>query len=341
MARGGGSGSRGGGGSFGGSRGSGGRTSFGGSRGGRSFGNSNSGRSSSGGSWGNRTPRVGPIFRGGPTYRNYGSGPGFGRGPRGSGGCGCSVLITVIIIIIGIILFMSLFTSSNNNSSGNPNNITVSTIEREALPKGAVNETSYFTDQAGWISNQTQMTQGLRHFYQETGVQPHVYITDYIAGESIETINELSEYANDLYDELFTDEAHLLLVFYEPSPNDYMMAYITGTAAKQVIDTEAGDILLDYLDRNYYNGNLTDEQFFSNSFRDAADRIMAVTTSPWIPVFTIGGIILLVGILFVWWKKRQEKVAIEQKRTDEILNRPIETFGKNSEADELAKKYEE
>ena len=76
-------------------------------------------------------------------------------------------MITVIIIIIGIILFMSLFTSSNNNSSGNSNNITVSTIEREALPKGAVNETSYFTDQAGWISNQTQMTQGLRHFYQE------------------------------------------------------------------------------------------------------------------------------------------------------------------------------
>ena len=264
MARGGGSGSRGGGGSFGGSRGSGGRTSFGGSRGGRSFGNSNSGRSSSGGSWGNRTPRVGPIFRGGPTYRNYGSGPGFGRGPRGSGGCGCSVLITVIIIIIGIILFMSLFTSSNNNSSGNSNNITVSTIEREALPKGAVNETSYFTDQAGWISNQTQMTQGLRHFYQETGVQPHVYITDYIAGESIETINELSEYANDLYDELFTDEAHLLLVFYEPSPSDYMMADITGTAAKQVIDTEAADYAHIRHNEHEHNKTNTISNYLSN-----------------------------------------------------------------------------
>lgn len=345
---GGGGGFRGGGGSFGGSRGGGGRSGGFGSpgRGGGSWGGSGGNRG--GGSWGGGggwRPRgpifiPGPVIRTGPTNRRRygGGGGGFGSGGGGCGGCGCGFLI----ILIGLFLLFSMFSAGSGSTGFNfagSGDITTSTVEREPLPAGSVNETPYYTDEAGWIGNETEMTDGLRYFYQETGVQPHVYITDEINGSTNASVENVEAFANELYDELFTDEAHLLLVFYEGIPDQYITYYVTGTQAKQVIDTEAGDILLDYLDRNYYDGSLSDEEYFSNSFRDAADRIMEVTTSPWIPVFLALGVALVAGIAFLWWRKKKEQEALEAKRTEEILNTPIDTFGQDSEADELAKKY--
>ena len=68
---------------------------------------------------------------------------------------------------------------------------------------------------------------------------------------------------------------------------------------------------------------------------------MDVTTSPWIPVLLVIGGVILVGILFLWWRKRKQQEAIEAKRTEDMLSKPIDTFGKSSEADDLAKKYED
>ncbi|UUX33616.1 TPM domain-containing protein [Fundicoccus culcitae] len=347
MARGGGGGGgRGGGGSSGGNRGGGGR--IGGSssrgRGGSSWGGGSN--RNTGGGWNSRPViRTGPIFTGGPyRRRNYGWGPGGGAGA----GCGCTSIIVALIVFGIIIWIFSMLAGGggNNNTVGFSNNsIQTSTVEREPLPSGAVNETDYYTDEAGWISNETQMTNGLRHFYQETGVQPYVYITENIPGLSSSnvTINALETYANELYDELFTDEAHLLLLFYEPVPSDYNTYITVGTQAKQVVDNEAVNIILDYIDRNYYDSSLGEEAFFSNSFRDAADRMMEVTTSPWIPVFMGLIVVAVVAILFFWWRRKKQQDEIEAKRTEDILNRPIDTFGTNAstEVDDLAKKYQD
>lgn len=345
---GGGGGSRGGGGSFGGARGGGGRSS-GGGRGGGSFGGS-SGRG--GGSFGGSSGRGGspfgggnrsrPIIRTGPIINTGGyrrrSGGGFYGGPRGGCGSGCGSVFFILIILAVAYYMLFSIGSGGNNSSGSGTSITRSTVEREALPSGSVNETDYYTDQANWIKNPTEMLDGLKHFYKKTGVQPHVYITEEINGSTTASEQEVALFSENLYDELFTDEAHLLLVFYEPVPNMYTQHYITGTQAKQVIDTEAGNILLDYIDRNYYE-DYTDSQLFSESFRSAADRIMDVTRSPWIPVFIIGGIILLAALSFLWWKRKQEQKNIEAKRTEDMLKTPLDKFGSPSEADELAKKY--
>lgn len=349
MARGGGRGGGGGGrsGGFGGSRGGGGRSSSSG-RGGGSFGGSSRGGSSwgGGGGWGgsyNSRPviRTGPIFNSWGSSRrrrNFGGGP---SGGGGGGGCGSTLITFIVIGFIAVFLLPMIFGGAGNsgNSGNSESSITRSTVEREPLPAGSVNETDYYTDDANWVENQTVMVDGLRHFYNETGVQPHVYITTEINGSSNASMNEVEEYTNELYDELFTDEAHLLLMFYEGSPSNYTTYYVTGTQADQVIDREAADILLDYIDRYYYDMSLNTSEFFSKSFRDAADRIMEVTTSPWIPVFLVIGGIILVGILFLWWRKRKEQEAIQAKRTEDMLNKPIDTFGTQSEADELAKKY--
>lgn len=336
----GGGGMRGGGGSFGGARGSGGRSSLGGRGGGSFGGGSSGGRGGSGGGifgggYGGRPIRTGPIFiNNSGRRRRYGGGP--NNSPGGSSGCGSLVLIGFILILAFV--FISSIGNSGSNSSSS---IAPSTIERQPLPAGSVNETDYFTDDASpkWITNDSQLNSGLRYFYKKTGVQPHLYITDSINGSSNASYEQVEAFANDLYDELFTDEAHLLLVFYEGIPNQYISHYVTGTQAKQVIDSEAGSILLDYIDRNYYDSSLTDEQFFSRSFEESADRMMEVTTSPWIPVLIIFGVGGIVIVLFIWWRKRKEQEAIKAKQTEEMLNKPIDTFGTDSLADELAKKY--
>ncbi len=352
MGRGGGGfsggGFRGGGGSFGGSRGGGGRSggSFGGGRGGSSsFGGGLFGGSSnrSGGSY--TRPSGGGNSFGSSFFGAYlgsrmgGGSPrpsgGNNNGPSGggNGGCGCGTALIILVVIAIVVAVLYSFNSGGSD-------IAKSTVAREPLPKNSVIETEYYTDELGWISSKTAMTSGLKHFYDKTGVQPYVYITDQVYGSNYPSSGDLQNYANDLYDELFKDEAHLLLVFFEYVPSQYMDYYVTGTQAKTVIDTEAGDILLDYIDKYYYDSALSEDEFFSKSFSDAADRIMEVTKSPWIPVLAVLGIIVVVLLLFSWWKHAKKQKNLEAKQTEEILNTPIEKFS-DSEAETLRKKYDD
>lgn len=358
VGRSGGFGGRSGGGSFGGSRGGGGRSggfgggfSLGGSRGGLSGlgrGSSSGGRSggsfgkSSGGMFGGSRSTSGPGFgtgfllgRGFRPSGGYGGGNNRPPGSSGGGGCGCitSIIIFVVIALIIAIIFSNF---GGNNQIGN---ITISSVERVALPAGSVNETEYYTDELGWINNETKLTKGLKHFYNETGVQPYLYLTETVYGSHSPTEFDLESYANELYDELFTDEAHLLVVFFEYDEK-YMDWYVAGTQAKSVIDMEAGNILLDYIDRYYYEEGLNDEEFFSKSFSDTADRIMTVTKSPWITVFIVLGLVVLAIILYSWWNKSIKQKNLENKRREDILNTPLDRFG-DSDAEDLLKKYQD
>ena len=338
---GGGGGSRGGGGSFGGSRGGGGRSggSFGG-RGGGSFGGS--GGSFGGGSFGGRGSiggggSFGGSFLGAFMGSKMGGGTSGGspyNRPSGNGstgrGCGTIVIVLVVIAIVIAIIFAA-------SSSGS--DVAKSTVVREPLPKGSVNETDYYKDELGWIENKAVLLSGLKHFYDKTGVQPFVYITDTVNGSHYPEYSDLENYANNLYDELFTDEAHILLLFFEYTPSAYMDYYVTGTQAKGVIDAEAGTILLDYIDKNYYDSSLSEAEFFGDSFRDAADRMMDVTKSPWIIVLVVLGIIVVVVVLFAWWKHAKKQKNLEAEQTAQILNTPIEKFSDN-EVDNLTEKYD-
>lgn len=342
MGRGGGGGFGGGsfgGGSFGGSRSGGGRTGgFGTGRGGGSMGGP--------GGFGGPGPGVpggfgggfrGPIFVGpffGQSRRRYYGGPGYG-------GCGCGTAVLAVVIIAIVFALVIGFSSGTGILSSGGSGITASTIVREPLPAGSVNETGYYTDELGWIQNKTELLNGMKHFYQKTGVQPYLYITDTVNGSHFPTSAELQSFAEGLYDQLFTDEAHILLVFFEYNSNSqYMDWYICGTQAKTVIDQEAADILLDYIDRYYYDNSLTEDEFFSKSFSDAADRMMEVTTSPWIPVLIVLGAAAVVIVLFIWWRHRVKQKNLEAKQTEDMLNTPLEKFG-DTEAEEAAKKYED
>lgn len=328
---GGGGGSRG---SFGGgSRGSLGR--MGGSRGG--FSGGNFGRS---GGFQPPPPRGrsnSDVFMGyllGRMSRGSGSGGGnFGPRRRG-GGNGCLTVVLTIFVLILLIAVMSFVISGGGSAS----NVTASTVEREALPAGAVNETAYFSDELGWIGNSTKLEAGMKNFYRETGVQPYLYITGTVNGSHEPTQTELEAFANEKYYALFTDEAHLLLVFFEYYPSEYRTWCITGTQAKSVMDSEAVNILLDYVDRYYYS-DLTDEEMFSKAFDAAGERVMTVTKSPWITVWIVIGVLAILLVAFIWWRSYKKQRNREDETTRKILETPLETFG-SDEAEELAKEYE-
>ena len=356
MARGGMGGSGGGGHGFGGGGGRG----FGGRSGG-GFSSRGGGSSSGGGSWGFGSGSGNRSSGGSGLRNNFGSAPLFGAGlfPRSRGiplspigggyrpvyaggpvyggrrsrfGClGVAVILFVLFLLF--IILIPTFSSTNSSSS----DVTKSTIRREALPSSYVVETGYYTDELDWIKNPTTLTVGMKNFYKKTGVQPYLYVTDTIAGTHTPTTEQVKQFATDTYDSLFEDEAHLLFIFFEYN-NTYHMWYMTGSQTKTVLDQEAMDILMDYVELNYYS-NMTDEAMFSKSFDQAATRIMEVTHSPWIPVLIVIGVLLILVLLYVWWQNRVKQKNEEAKQTQEILSTPLETFG-STQAEELAKKYE-
>ena len=316
------------------------------------------GRSSGGGGGRSSGGRSGGSSRGGyggGSHGGFGGGPsygGFGRPPRthvfwspwprtrpvfvggrpsyGRGGCGCSGAVFGGIILMVIIL--ALFSYTDDNRS-----VTRSTIKREPLPRGLVVETDYYTDELGWINSRTRLTAGMKNFYQKTGVQPYLYITDTVQDTHYPTNQDLDTFANAQYDELFRDEAHVLIVFFEHEQGNYHTWYVCGTQAKTVLDDEAMDILLDYIDRYYY-GDMDDADYFSRAFDDAGRRIMTVTTSPGVYAGLVLGLLAIIVIAFIWWNRAKKQKNTEAEQTERMFNKPLETFG-DDEAARRAQKY--
>jgi len=327
------------GGSFGGGRSGGSFGSSGRSGGGRSSGGFSSGRSYSGGSYsGGRNyggVRTGPIFvnNSRQSYYNQSGGPGNVSGGGGSSGkSGCGTIVLIIIAIIVAMIILGFIVSSFDTSVG------ASTVAREPLSQGMVKETGYYTDEAGWIIDEGSLISGLKAFYNETGIQPYLYIASKIpSASSRPTGQDMQTYAQLLYDKLFTDEAHFLLVFYDYDDGNFICGYWQGAQTKTVMDDEAVGILADYLNKFYYS-DLSEEEFFSQSFEKTADRIMTVTKSPWPPVIIVLVVLVALIVAFLWWKRAKEQKNLEAAQTEKILQTPLETFG-NTELSDLEEKY--
>lgn len=248
-----------------------------------------------------------------------------------SGGTWVLVLI-IVCLIISCLGFATVFISPEaayKLFSGS-DSVASSTVKRSPLPIGSVNETHYYNGDYGqyFMQDKSELEQGLKYFYQKTGVQPYLHFTISIGGsDEVPSARDLSAYSEALYPKLFTDESHLLLVFYYSYPKDTFRTYIvTGSKAKSVIDSEAENILTDYIER-YYNDGKPFDQLFSMSFSDAADRIMNVTPSPFIPVLIGAFILILLILLFLHIRKMRFQKALKARQTKEMLEMPLEKYG--------------
>lgn len=344
--------SGGGGGGFSGGGGRGGGFSGGGGRGGGFSGGSGRGGGFSGGSRGG-------VNRGGGNHGGFSGGHHGGYRPRpprpprrpfvfwgrpwyggggGGGGCGCSGIVWAILTIVIVLAILVTLLPFGMFGGGGSGNITASTIEREKLASGLVQETEYYTDEAGWISSAKTLQNGMKTFYNKTGVQPYLYI---LQPDSITSTTELAQKAEELYDELFTDNAHFLVVYCDDTRRgSFNIGVWCGAQTTTIMDDEALSVFVDYLDRYYSDMSLTDEEYFSIVFEKTAERIMSVTKSS-VPIIVISISTVVVVLLLIWfWKKRKEQEAEEAKRAEEILKTPLEKFG-DKDVEDLAKKYED
>jgi len=244
-------------------RGGGGR--MGGSRGGSGRGlGATGGR---GGMSGGAGPRGGGFGPAGPGFGGFGGGPrmGWGHSPRGGFGFGWGggfrrrrgfgfggPSFSIIIVIIVLAIVSTAIPQNQNQGRG----VTPSTVNRTALPRGSAGDTvPMLTDHLGWIGNQARLLPGMRNFFDRTGVRPHLYLVGEIYGTTTPNNAQLQSFAEARYSELFVDdEAHALLLFFENFRGQYGMWVTTGNQARSVIDDEAVNILMDFVQRHYSLG---------------------------------------------------------------------------------------
>lgn len=261
--------------------------SFGGGHPGGGFGGSFGGRPGGYHGGPHRPYRPGGFF--------WGPGWGWGWGPRwgwGFGGCLGPILIFPIVIFLVIALSIgALFTAPDDAG------ITRSTRARKPMSAEYVTPIDeYFHDGPGVIDNaayQYQLENSMKSFYQRTGVQPYLYIDDDLDGNTKPNYIEVEAFLKDKYRELFgEDEGHFFLLYFEYPDATYNLWYVAGDNTGVVMDGEACDILLDYIEY-YYPRSEHYSEMFIKSFDSAADRIMGGRTSIF-EGMSAGSIILLV-----------------------------------------------
>ena len=181
-------------------------------------------------------------------------------------------------------------------------------------------------------------------FYEETGIQPYLYIYDYEGNVTTMSDDTADAIANGLYEELFTDEGHMLICYFvNHNENEDDFPYmIKGRDIQNIVDEEAEEIFWGEFWKNYDNMNYTYEEFLGETFSDAGREIMDKPI-PWttvaIVVAAIGGVIIIIIILVKFWKARTAQKNKEQEDLERMLDKPLETFGES--VDDLKEKYDD
>lgn len=325
----------------------------GGGHSGRSFGGSHSGRSFSGG--GGRSSSFGGGFSSGPSHHSsyYGGSRSsyYGRptrrvyyGSRGSSPCGC---------MFGFLIFAMIFIGGLFSALGGSlgSNITKSNEKREKMDtSNTTYSNTWFVDELGWLGRGSKLRDGLESFYKKTGVQPLVYLAEYKEDYDINNDTYMFNKAEELYKELFgSDEGHLLFVYYAckddyPSLMDGQVELICGKQTNIVMDENALDILESSYNYYYYgDASISVEEMLAKTFTKAGKEIMKGPIRVRyvvIIIVSVVGAIVVISLLFKWWKARKAQKNKEAEDLERILSKPLETFGK-SDVDDLKDKYKD
>ncbi len=363
----------GGGGSFGGGHHSGGSVSgghhVGGGGGGHRAGSGGGGFRPGGGSGlggGFRRPSGGGGFGGGMRGPGFGGppgggfhphpGPGFGgpgpgfpppgpRPPRRNDGCstgcgtGCftSVLTVFLVMFVVCFLFGILSGGGENYDSGST---VASTIVRTKLTDSHSYDSDNVTDELNWFDSVSETELRLEDFYDTTGVQPYVYLRAY--DSTLTNDAEKESWAKSYYDTTLQDDDGFLFVYFAEEDQDEdvgYMAYVAGSRARSVMDSEAVDIFWSYIDRYWPTDDSTDD-VICQSFTDTADAIMHVsTTEADLSKYRILAVIVIGGgavifLIFLIIKEKNRRAHEKAKETESILNTPLEAAAQQKNAEQ-------
>jgi len=256
------------------------------------------------------------------------------------------ILYSAVIVLILIFFFIGVGSCAAEVFTTPDKSITLSSIERTPLPPDLAKPAGYYTDSDhGWIKAPATLEAGMRAFYNATGVRPYVYI---LRDGTTVSLRELKERAEVLYDRLFTDEAHFLLVFCDDKMGSYNFGYVAGVDAKTVMDEEAVSILRDYLDLYYHDQTVGREEMFSKAFEKTGIRIMGMEQTmnrlPVIIFFFAAALLLATAFLVMVIKedtrKRLSAQKLKEQQEIEKLFAALPEKYSDQYVEDLARKYE-
>ena len=267
----------------------------------------------------------------GPSYPHHNSGnSGHSGGPRK----GKSPVFAIIAIIIVVVLLIALM-GALSSSGGIPS----STANREKLSGVSTFNSDCVEDSLGWLNDASKAGKDLKEFYDQTGVQPYIVFNPY--DESLTTDQQKDEYAEDWYKNHIDNENTFVFMYFgtqhEGDGEPGYMCYVMGNRVDSVMDSEAVEIFWAYMDKNWYDDSLTENQVIVKTFTDTGERIMTKTrTGADVLIWLIVVVIIIGGLLLILRLRKQKRQheAEKAKETEEILNTPLETS-----RDELLDKY--
>lgn len=288
---------------------------------------------------------------GSSSYRS-GSSRYSGGSSGGSGGGGCfSTFVTLIVVAViagGVYFGLS-------DELPQPVQfflIERSTENREALPESKCTPVDvwYQDDWGDWIDEEGEedaLIDGMKSFYESTGVQPYLWITGEDGGQ-YESAQSLEDLAEAKYKELFgIDEGHMIVIFreYPNNSSEYICTVTPGYDAEtQVLDEQAREILLDFIDYFYTDTDLNEGYFFKYSFKNAGERIMQKQLSfRQMGIIAAVAVILVIGLIITAKIVKKRKIAVAKQKTLQAQEaaKQAKAVAEQKKTDFNRKKYED
>ena len=249
-----------------------------------------------------------------------------------------------------IFLITSVFSAITGSISSHSSVNAKSTIVREKLDSGEAWKSDCVVDEMGWLKSEKNTASELKEFWEDTGVQPYIYLKDYDA--ALATEGDREEWCAEYYDANFNREDVFMFVYFAADQQDAYNQegvgnyyYYYGDDVATVMDDEAVDILLNYLNANWDNLDLTWDQVFYEAFQSTGNAIMHVSTTgkdlvKWFLAAAAAAAAGITGVSLV--KQRNKRKKEEAEENERILNTPIDDMIKDEaekKADDLTEKY--
>lgn len=218
-----------------------------------------------------------------------------------------------IFTLVIILFFLAVMLIAQSGSAGGVQ----STIQREKLSNPNAWVSNCVVDELGWVGSRSKMEKGMKQFYDKTGVQPYVVLTYETADLSTSAAREA--WAQQYFDENCATSGFLYVYFETSNPNMKGPDVVWwGSAASAVLDNEAVDIFLNYLDSYWETWDADDTSgMFGQIYSKTADTIMKVSTTgkDVMKYAIIAVIVIAIGVFAIVLFNKKRKA--ERERADE------------------------
>lgn len=195
-----------------------------------------------------------------------------------------------------------------------------------------------YTYDDGFTEGSGQTEAACNEFYSKTGIP----LFFYTAREYNGAVSSCDAYTVDLYDDLFKDENHVLIAYYD---NINWWSWEIGDKVENTMPESEVERLLDKIDYYWEDYSLSNDAVLANGISSYQDDLLTVQSggNEFASLLLIAGLVLLLIAVYQYISygsdvKKYEEEAEKLKR-EQILSKPLETFG-NQETEELKNKYD-